>query len=172
MKIGLLSDTHGWLDPQVFDYFQDRDEIWHAGDIGDVAILEKLEKFKPLKAVYGNIDDRAIRTRCPEYQALEREGLQILMIHISGKPPYYTAPILAVLQQQVPDILVGGHSHILQVVRDPKRPKLLYLNPGAAGKHGFHQVRTLLRFEINSRKISNMQAIELGPRSVICSETE
>lgn len=167
MKIGLISDTHGWLDPRVFDYFQDCDMIWHAGDLGSLGVLEELEAFKPLKAVYGNIDDQTIRYRCPAYQFFEQEGLQVLIMHITGKPPYYTAPVLAVFKQHIPDILVGGHSHILQVMHDPKRPQLLYLNPGAAGKHGFHRVRTLLRFEINSKKISNMQAIELGPRAAL-----
>jgi putative phosphoesterase len=167
MKIGLISDTHGWLDPQVFDYFQDRDEIWHAGDLGSLAVLESLEAFKPIKAVYGNIDDQEIRHRCPEYRFFEVEGLQVLLMHITGKPPYYTPPIITALKQRMPDILVGGHSHILQVMHDSKRPQLLYVNPGAAGRHGFHHVRTLLRFEVNSKKISNMQAIELGLRAAI-----
>ena len=165
MKIGLLADTHGWLDPRICDYLADRDELWHAGDIGNLALLEQLATFKPLKAVYGNIDGQDIRARCPEFQAFERAGLQIIMTHITGKPPYYTAPIRAILQKKVPDLLIGGHSHILQVMHDPGHTPLLYLNPGAAGQYGFHQVRTLLRFDISQGTISNMQAIELGPRA-------
>ncbi|MFN7095586.1 MAG: metallophosphoesterase family protein [Burkholderiales bacterium] len=167
MKIGVISDTHGWLDPQVFEYFKDCDEIWHAGDFGSVDVLDDLESFKPTKGVYGNIDGYDIRSRCPEFQFFEREGLYIFMAHITGKPPRYTAEVLSKVQQRVPDILVGGHSHILQVKHDLTHPPLLYINPGAAGKHGFHPVRTLLRFELTQCKISHMEAIELGPRAAI-----
>lgn len=167
MKIGLLSDTHGWLDSQVFRHFQECDEIWHAGDIGNINIIERLEASKPLRAVYGNIDGQDIRAKCPENQHFMCADLRVWITHIAGKPPRYTPAVLAGLQQQVPDILVCGHSHILQVVHDPAYPPLLYLNPGAAGQYGFHQVRTLLRFEIKKGKVSNMQAIELGPRSSV-----
>jgi putative phosphoesterase len=165
MKIGLLSDTHGWLDPKIFDYFKSCDEIWHAGDIGSIEITQQLEAFKPLRAVYGNIDGREIRVRYPEHQKFICEGLQVWITHIGGRPPSYTPDILKVFKQKLPHIFVCGHSHILQVMHDKKHPPVLYLNPGAAGRYGFHQVRTLLRFDIEQAKISNMQAIELGPRS-------
>ena len=167
MKIGLLSDTHGWLDSQVFRYFKDCEEIWHAGDIGSIDIIEQLEAFKPLRAVYGNIDGQDIRARCPENQHFMCAGMHIWITHIGGKPPRYTPTVLAGLQQQVPDILVCGHSHILQVMHDAEHPPLLYLNSGAAGQYGFHQMRTLLRFEVKEGKVSNVQAIKLGPRSSI-----
>lgn len=164
MKIGLLSDTHSWLDDQVFHYFKDCDEIWHAGDIGHLAIAQKLAAFKPLRAVHGNIDGQDIRKHYPRNLWFVCEGLQVWITHIGGKPPFYTPALLTTLQQKVPDIFVCGHSHILRVMHDPKHPPLLYLNPGAAGKEGFHQVRTLLCFTLHSKKISHMQAIELGKR--------
>jgi putative phosphoesterase len=167
MKIGLLSDTHGWLDPKIFEYFAACDEIWHAGDIGTLEIMQQLEAFKPVKAVYGNIDGKEIRKIYPKNQIFKCEGLDIWITHIGGKPPTYTSEILETLKQHTPDVFICGHSHILQVMHDQYHPPILYLNPGAAGKYGFHQVRTLLRFEIQQAKISNMQAIELGPRSCI-----
>lgn len=164
MKIGLLSDTHGWLDERVFHYFEDCDEVWHAGDIGTVAVAEQLTKFKPLRAVYGNIDGQEIRINYPQDQRFVCAGLHVWMTHIGGKPPLYTPPVRTALQQRIPDLFVCGHSHILRVMHDPKHPPLLYLNPGAAGQEGFHQVRTLLCFELNEKKVSHMQAIELGKR--------
>jgi uncharacterized protein len=164
MKIGLLSDTHGWLDDQVFHYFKDCDEIWHAGDIGNLAVATKLAAFKPLRAVHGNIDGQDIRRHYPQNLRFVCDGLQIWITHIGGKPPLYTSSVLTALQQKVPDIFVCGHSHILRVMHDPQHPPMLYLNPGAAGKEGFHQVRTLLRFTLQDKNISHMQAIELGKR--------
>lgn len=164
MKIGLLSDTHGWLDDQVLHYFQDCDEVWHAGDIGHLAIANKLAAFKPFRAVHGNIDGQDIRIRYPQDQHFVCAGLKVWMTHIGGKPPYYTTTVRTMLQHEVPDIFVCGHSHILRVMHDPQYPPLLYLNPGAAGREGFHQVRTLLRFMLQDKKISQMQAIELGKR--------
>ncbi len=165
MKIGLLSDTHNWLDDLVFHYFKDCDELWHAGDIGQLAIATRLAAFKPLRAVYGNIDGQEIRQQYPQNLHFTCVGLRIWMTHIGGKPPpHYTPTILATLQQKAPDIFVCGHSHILRITHDPQLPSLLYLNPGAAGKEGFHRVRTLLRFEINDKKVMHMQAIELGKR--------
>ena len=164
MKIGLLSDTHSWLDDQVFDYFKDCDALWHAGDIGSLAVAEQLAAFKPLHAVHGNIDGQDIRRRYPANLFFVCEGLQVWITHIGGKPPHYTPTILNTLQRQIPDVFVCGHTHILRVMRDPQHKPLLYLNPGAAGKEGFHQVRTLLRFEINGKKVEAMQAIELSKR--------
>jgi uncharacterized protein len=164
MKIGLLSDTHNWLDDRVFHYFEECDELWHAGDIGSSIIATRLANFKPLRAVYGNIDGQDIRRSYPQNLHFTCEGLYVWMTHIGGKPSQYTPTILTTLQKKVPDILVCGHSHILCVMHDPQHSPLLYLNPGAAGREGFHQVRTLLRFTLQKKKISHMQAIELGKR--------
>ncbi len=165
MRIGLLSDTHGHLDKTVMHYFRDCEEVWHAGDIGTVEVAQQLENFKPLRAVHGNIDGQDIRLQYPQEQRFICAGVEVWIIHIGGKPPYYTPTVRAELQQQTPGILVCGHSHILRVIRDPLRPAMLYLNPGAAGRHGMHQVRTLLRFEILDGQVKNMEAIELGKRA-------
>ncbi|TSJ81490.1 MAG: metallophosphatase family protein [Candidatus Cardinium sp.] len=167
MKIGLLSDTHGWLDPKVFDHFAQCDEVWHAGDIGDPELLAELDRFKGFRAVYGNIDDRIVRQKYPEFQSFQCEQLHIWLMHITGYPPLYTLQIRTKLSQTQPDVLVGGHSHILRVMYDVKRPPLLYLNPGAAGRHGAHYMRTLLRFEINDKKIHHIEVIELGRRAIL-----
>lgn len=165
MKIGVISDTHSFLDDKVFQYFDQCDEIWHAGDIGDSSVIEKLEHFKPTMTVYGNIDSSKLRATYPEHQRIEREGFKIWMTHIGGYPPRYNPQIRSLLNTAMPDIFVCGHSHILRVMHDPQQNKLLYINPGAAGKHGFHKVRTIIRFDIDSGKISNMQVIELGSRA-------
>jgi len=164
MKIGLISDTHSYLDPTVFDYFKDCDEIWHAGDVGDFSVLERLEAFKPTLCVYGNIDDAKLRSAAPENLFFDRNGLSVFMTHIGGKPPTYNPRVRELLDIKKPQLFVCGHSHILRVISDQKRPGLIYLNPGAAGKHGFHKIRTLLRFEITNKKLANMQVIELGKR--------
>jgi uncharacterized protein len=167
MKIGLLSDTHGFLDPGIFDYFRECDEIWHGGDIGDMQVARSLEGFKPLKAVFGNIDDKDIQLRFPEDLWLEREGLIVLITHIAGAPPRYNPRIKKILKTRVPHILVCGHSHILRVTKDAAYGNMLYLNPGAAGNHGFHPLRTLLRFEIAAGEVKNMEAIDLGRRGAL-----
>ncbi|WP_419241489.1 metallophosphoesterase family protein [Cardinium endosymbiont of Nabis limbatus] len=169
MKIGLLSDTHGWLDPKIFDHFEKCDEVWHAGDIGDPELLTAFDRFKHFRAVSGNIDDHTTREKYPVFHAFECEQLHIWLTHITGYPPLYTPEIGIKLSQKQPDILVGGHSHILRVMHDIKRPPLLYLNPGAAGRHGAHHMRTLLRFEINEKKIHNIEVIELGPRATLAA---
>lgn len=166
-RIGLLSDTHRYLDEAIFGHFKDCDEIWHAGDIGSVEILDKLTQFKPLRAVYGNIDTKEIRWQAPENQHFEIEGFKIWMTHIGGAPPRYNPPIRKQLQAETPDIFVCGHSHILRVLRDTQLKNMLYLNPGAAGIEGFHKMRTALRFSLNSRKITDMELIELGIRGRI-----
>ncbi len=165
MKIGLLSDTHGHLDDKVFKHFADCDEIWHAGDVGTLEVAQKLEQFKPIRAVYGNIDGQDIRISCPKHAKFMCEGLKIWITHIGGYPPRYNKEMLSLLRKNPPDVLICGHSHILKIMKDPKLNNLLYLNPGAAGIHGFHKVKTLIRFEINDKKISNMQVIELGRRA-------
>lgn len=167
MKIGLLSDTHSHLDPAVLTHFAACDEIWHAGDIGDRKVADALEEVKPFRAVYGNIDDQTIRERYPEDLWFSCEGLTIWMTHIGGTPPSYNPRIRKMLQHKVPDIFICGHSHILRVKRDPKHNNLLYINPGAAGNHGFHHIKTLVRFELVNKEIRNMEVIELGKRGAL-----
>jgi putative phosphoesterase len=167
MKIGLLSDTHGYLDPKVLVHFQSCDEIWHAGDIGNTDLANELEKFKPLKAVYGNVDGKALQARFPEDLWFTCEGLTIWMTHIGGTPPNYNPRVKKMLNEKAPDVFICGHSHILQVKRDANFDKMLYLNPGAAGNHGFHAIKTLLRFEISERKIQALELIELGKRGQV-----
>ena len=166
MKIGLLSDTHGYLDPKVFDYFAACDELWHAGDIGSMEVAVALEQFKPVKAVYGNIDDSTLRAKYPEDLWFECEGVEILMTHIAGAPPRYNPRIKKILASRTPAVLVCGHSHILRVIIDKAR-NLVYLNPEAAGQQGFHLMRTILRFEITGGMVANMEVIELGKRGQI-----
>lgn len=164
MKIGVLSDTHGYLDPRIFDHFANCDELWHAGDIGDATVADKLEKFKPLRAVYGNIDDKEMQLRFPEDNFFMCEALSVWITHIGGTPPRYKPRVQKQLKDRNPDIFVCGHSHILRVGRDPSFNNMLYLNPGAAGNQGFHPIRTVLRFEINGAEIRDLEVIELGRR--------
>lgn len=165
--IGLISDTHYFLDEMVFEHFKDCDEIWHAGDVGGVEILQKLRDFRPLRAVYGNIDAKEVRWEAPENQHFEMEGFRIWMTHIGGAPPRYNPIVKSQLRADTPDIFVCGHSHILRVMRDPSLQNMLYLNPGAAGKEGFHKVRTLLRFTLDNGRIPQMEAVELGKRGFV-----
>lgn len=164
-KIGLMSDTHGWIDPKVYHHFKDVDEVWHAGDIGDMQVIDDLRAFKPTRFVYGNIDNHTIRLEAPEFNRFKVEGVEVLMTHIAGKPMKYSKPLYEELEQHgAPKVLVCGHSHILLVKMD-KHYNMLWLNPGACGYKGFHQVKTLLRFEIDGDKIQNMEVIELGARN-------
>lgn len=163
-RIGLISDTHSYLDESVFKHFENCDEIWHAGDIGDPNVLDRLEAFKPTVSVFGNIDDQQIRLRAPEKQIVEIEGVKVYMIHIGGTPPRYAKDVLGDLRAEKPDLFICGHSHILKVMPDKNLGGMIYMNPGAAGHHGFHRVRTLLRFELADGKIQNLEAIELGKR--------
>jgi uncharacterized protein len=167
MKIGLLSDTHGYLDPQVFEYFKWADEIWHAGDIGDARVMEELRNFKPVRAVFGNIDDKETQSRWEEDLWFNCEGLSIWMTHIGGAPPNYNPRIKKMLQQRIPDVFICGHSHILRIKKDPNYKGMLYLNPGAAGNHGFHITKTIVRFDILKKEIKNMEVVELGRRGAI-----
>ena len=161
-KIGLLSDTHGYLDPAVFTHFADCDEVWHAGDFGS-EVSEPLQAFKPFRAVYGNIDGRDIRAEYPEHAKFTIENVSVWMTHIGGYPGKYNPALRAELFAERPQLFIAGHSHILKVMYDEKLG-CLHLNPGAAGKHGWHKVRTMLRFCISEGKIHTLEAIELGAR--------
>ena len=162
-KIGLLSDTHSYLDEAVFKHFENCDEIWHAGDFGSLTIVEELEKFKPLRAVYGNIDDKSIQSHCVEHLRFVCEGVDVWMTHIGGYPGKYSSLVKPDIMKNPPQLFICGHSHILKVQYDQKL-KLLHLNPGAAGKQGWHKVRTLMRFELTEGKIENLEIIELAGR--------
>ncbi len=162
-KIGLLSDTHGYLDPKIFDYFKDVDEIWHAGDVGNIEVIQQLESFKPTKGVYGNIDDVKLRTYWKEHEVFKCEDLKVLISHIGGKPYKYRRQSYAQIKKHQPDIFVCGHSHICLVQYD-KNINALWLNPGACGNKGFHKVKTILRFQIDGKQIKKMEVIELGQR--------
>jgi putative phosphoesterase len=162
-RIGLMSDTHGDVDPRIFVHFKDVDEIWHAGDVGSIEVIDSLEKFKRVRGVYGNIDDHVIRATWPKVNTFLCEGMKVSMTHIAGKPYKYVAEAHALLKEEQPGIFVCGHSHILLVQFDSNM-NCLWLNPGACGNKGFHQVKTLLRFEIDAGKIQNMEVIELGKR--------
>jgi len=156
MKIGVISDTHSELHPQVFDFFEPCNEIWHAGDIGSVEVLQKLETFKPIRAVYGNIDNYDTRSKLQEYVFFGAGVMHVLMMHIGGSPPFYKSQANELIQQHKPDIFVCGHSHILKLMYDNKH-KLLYINPGSAGNYGDHKAITFLRFDIENRRPINME---------------
>lgn len=164
MKIGLISDTHGHFEPSIATYFKNVDQIWHAGDIGTLSVLEELVKIKPVKAVFGNIDGQEIRNVCPEYLSFTMEGVSVLLIHIAGALGRYNPQVNRLLKNYHPKVLICGHSHILKVAPD-KKNNLLHMNPGAAGKYGFHKMKTLLRFELLRGEIKNLEVVELGPRS-------
>jgi len=164
LKIGLLSDTHGYLDPAIYRYFNLCDEIWHAGDIGSIELLDELAKFKHLRAVSGNIDGHVIRSAVPESLYFELEGVKVFIIHIGGYPGKYNLKVKTFLSSNQTDLFICGHSHILKVMYD-NTFKLLHINPGAAGVHGFHHMKTLIRFEINEGKPQNLEVIEIGKRA-------
>lgn len=163
MKIGLLSDTHSYLDDSILEALKGVDEIWHAGDIGSLRITDQLKLIAPLRAVYGNIDNHMIRTEWPEVEVIDVEENRFLMIHIAGRLGSYNPRVRELIAKYQPGFLICGHSHILKVQFD-KRFDLLYINPGAVGQHGFHVVRTLITFEVLEGKVTNMQAVELGRR--------
>jgi uncharacterized protein len=162
LKIGLISDTHGYLDPEVIECFSDADEIWHAGDFGNISIARELQKIAPLLGVYGNIDGQDIRDEFPLHQKVEREGLRVWMTHIGGVPGRYCIPIKDEIEHDPPDIFICGHSHILRIGRDQSLNKMLFINPGAAGRQGFQVYRTLVRFELDKGKVKNVEVINLG----------
>jgi putative phosphoesterase len=158
--IGLISDTHGYLDDSVFKHFENCDEIWHAGDFGTIELAEKLKAFKPLRGVYGNIDGQDIRSQYPEHLRFTCEELNVWITHIGGYPGKYSPAIREEIYRNPPGLFITGHSHILKVIYD-KKISCLHLNPGAAGKQGWQKVRTLLRFSISAEKIHNLDVIEL-----------
>lgn len=160
IKIGLLSDTHSHLDEAVFRHFKNCDEIWHAGDVGDIAVMDKLKAFKTLRGVYGNIDNDVVRKEYPLNQRFMCEGVDVWITHIGGYPGRYAPPIRQELYANPPKLFISGHSHILKVMPD-KKLDLLHMNPGAAGNHGFHKVKTLLRFVIDGERIKDLEIIEI-----------
>lgn len=162
-KILLLSDTHSHIDNRILHYAEAADEVWHAGDFGSLEVIDQLKAIKPLRGVYGNIDSPSIYSEFPEVLRFAIENVKILMIHIGGYPDKYSPLTKKELLKEKPDLMISGHSHILKVKYDQKN-ELLHLNPGAAGKQGWHQMRTMLRFEINDKQIDNLEVIELGKK--------
>lgn len=158
-QILLLSDTHSFIDAQIMKYVKQADEVWHAGDIGDLKVTDAIKSLKPLRAVYGNIDNSAARSEFPEHNRFMCEGLDVWITHIGGYPPRYNNRVREGIKSNPPDIFITGHSHILKVIPD-KKLNLLHINPGAIGKHGFHKVRTMVRFMIDGKQIKNLEVIE------------
>jgi putative phosphoesterase len=163
--IGLLSDTHGFYDEQIAEHFSNCDEIWHAGDVGDLEVILRLSRIAPVVAVYGNIDGSDIRVRYPGHQRQMREGLDIWMTHIGGYPGHYDRRVKPEIYTRPPGLFISGHSHILKVMPD-RKGGFLHMNPGSAGRTGLHRVRTLIRFGITDGRMDHTDVIELGPRSV------
>lgn len=163
VRIGLLSDTHGHLPDAVFEHFKQVDEIWHAGDIGHLEVVEKLQSFKPFRAVYGNIDGQEIRAQFPENLVFQVEEVPVFMTHIGGYPPKYNANSKPLILKHRPHLFISGHSHILKVMPDPAL-NLIHINPGACGLQGWHQVKTLVRFEIDRNRLNHLEVIELGKK--------
>ena len=162
-KILLLSDTHSHIDDAILKYAKQADEIWHAGDIGNLAVTDTLAKIKPVRGVHGNIDDHIIQKEFPLNARFLCEKVAVYMTHIGGYPPKYNARTRSEILENPPKLFISGHSHILKVMWD-KKLGVLHMNPGACGKHGFHQVRTMLRFVIDGADIKDLEVIELGKR--------
>jgi putative phosphoesterase len=158
-RIGLLSDTHGSLPGKVFEFFGKCQQIWHAGDIGSIEVAEKLQAFRPLVAVYGNIDGAPLRTMFGEYRVFQVEEVKVAMIHIGGYPGRYSKKAAEIIRREKPDLFISGHSHILKVMFD-KKFGLLHINPGAAGKYGLHQKITMVRFAIEGNEIKDLEVFE------------
>lgn len=159
-KIGLLSDTHSHIDEAVFRHFKNCDEIWHAGDVGDISVMDNLKEFKTLRGVYGNIDNAIVRNEYPLHQRFVCEKVDVWITHIGGYPGRYSPPIRQEIYSNPPKLFISGHSHILKVMPD-KKLGLLHMNPGAAGNHGFHKVKTLVRFVIDGEEIKDLEIIEI-----------
>lgn len=160
-RIGLLSDTHSWWDDKYIEYFSTCDEIWHAGDIGSLEVARRLGEIKPLRAVYGNIDGQDVRLVYPRHQRFVIENVSVWLTHIGGYPGKYAPGIASEIYQSPPRLFISGHSHILKVMYD-KTLNLLHINPGAAGKYGFHKQRTLVRFSIDGEDFKDLEVIELA----------
>ncbi|MDF1547820.1 MAG: metallophosphoesterase family protein [Bacteroidales bacterium] len=158
--IGLLSDTHSYIEPKILDFFKDVDEIWHAGDIGSMEVVNILESFKPLRAVYGNIDNHQIRSCFGEILEFECEQIKVLLIHIGGYPGHYDKKVRNLLSEKSFDLFVCGHSHILKMMYD-KKHEMMHMNPGAAGKSGFHLKKTALKFKVEGNLLKDMQIFEM-----------
>lgn len=162
-KILLLSDSHSYIDDRIIDYAKNADEIWHCGDFGNMEVIEKLEEIKPLRGVYGNIDDAKIRTVFPEVNRFVCEEVEVVMIHIGGYPGKYSTLAKQEIGKKSPQLFISGHSHILKAMFDDKN-QLLHLNPGAVGKQGWHITRTMMRFCIDGAEIKDLEVIELGSK--------
>ena len=163
-KVLVISDTHSYIDDRIIKYASEADYVIHAGDIGNFDVIRKLKSVSKVLFVYGNIDGNEIRSESNKFEFFELNNLKILLTHISGKTPKYNKETLIKIKEHKPDLLIAGHSHILKIQYD-KINQLIFLNPGAAGRHGFHIKRTMLRFEIKLNKIENLEIIELGTRS-------
>ena len=165
-RIFLLSDTHSYCDDRILHYASEADQTWHAGDIGSTAVSDAIEKVSSLKAVYGNIDDHLQRSQYPEDLIFQCENIKVLMTHIAGYPKRYHPRVRSLIEQHQPKLVICGHSHLLKVMND-KQYGHLHMNPGAAGTHGFHKVRTGLQFEIDNDQIKNLKVIEFGVRGAV-----
>ncbi|MEM1339948.1 MAG: metallophosphoesterase family protein [Bacteroidota bacterium] len=163
-KVLLLSDTHSYIDQAILKYAAEADEVWHAGDIGSLDVTDQLSAVKPVRAVYGNIDNHSIRKEFPEDARFYCEGMDIWITHIGGYPGRYSSRVRERIQKNPPDVFISGHSHILKVMHD-KKLDVLHMNPGACGRHGFHTIRTMLRFQIDNKNLTQLEAIELGKRA-------
>ncbi|OJU25030.1 MAG: YfcE family phosphodiesterase [Sphingobacteriales bacterium 41-5] len=164
-RIGLISDTHGFLDESVFKHFAQCDEVWHAGDFGNIDLVEALQKFRPLRGVYGNIDGQEIRSVFPEVNIFNCEGVKVMMKHIGGYPPKYNPETKKQIIAEQPLHFNSGHSHILKIIYDDKQ-QCLHMNPGAAGNQGWHKVKTIVRFTIDGSNIKDCEVVELGSPSL------
>ncbi|GMQ24681.1 metallophosphoesterase family protein [Algoriphagus sp. oki45] len=162
-KIGLISDSHSYIDHKTLEYLQNVDEIWHAGDVGDLQVIDSLPKGIPVRGVFGNIDDQEVQERFPEWNEFTLEGVKVLMTHIGGKPPRYAKGVKIRIRESKAQVLICGHSHICKVEFD-RELNCLYMNPGAIGQQGFHQTRTMLLFDLDQGKITNLKVVELGKR--------
>jgi len=158
--IGLLSDTHGYIHPKLYDFFNGCNELWHAGDMGNIGVADELNAFKPLRAVYGNVDGHDVRIVYREELVFWCEKVKVAMMHIGGYPGKYSPAARTLISLEKPKIFISGHSHILKVINDPHN-HLLHINPGAAGKEGMHQVSTAIRFAIDGERIFDLEILEL-----------
>ena len=158
-QIGIFSDTHGYINPKLYQFFDQCDELWHAGDWGDLKTLEEIEKFKPLRTVWGNIDSQELRIRMPEILKFEIQNMKVCMLHIGGYPNNYSPKFKQIVKNEQFDLMICGHSHILKVMRDPSL-NMMHINPGASGNHGFHSVSTAIRFKIKDGKMFEMEIWE------------